>query len=107
MSKITAVIIAIVLTSLVWLVAIEEVKYNKLKELEKNVYQPVAIIINDLNSTLQARDYERLGQKLQLLGKRWKDYFPDGDTPLVFQKEILDIGIADTPVNPPVPRLKH
>jgi len=99
LNKITAVLIAITLTSLVWLVAIEEVKYKKLKEMEKTVYQPILVIINDLNSTLDARDYETLGKKLHLFDKRWRDYFPDGDKPLIFMNEILDIGMKKNPGN--------
>ena len=107
MNKITAVIIAIILTSMVWMVAIEEVKYNKLKDMEKTVYQPILIIINDLNSTLAVRDYEALRKKLHLFGKHWRDYFPDGDTPLVFKKEILDIGRMKNISNGLDPDIKH
>ena len=93
MNKVAAVLIAITVTSMVWLVAIEEVKYKKLKEMERIVYQPILVIVGDLNSTLAARDYETLRKKLHLFDKRWRDYFPDGDTPLIFKKEILDIGM--------------
>lgn len=93
MNKVTAVLIAITVTSIVWLVAIEEARYKHLRAVEKDVWQPTIVIINDLNATLATRDYETLRKKLHLFNKRWKDYFPDGDTPLVFKKEILDIGM--------------
>ena len=93
MNKVTAVIIAITVTSIVWLVAIEEVRYKHLRAMEKDVWQPTIAIINDLNLTLAARDYETLREKLHLFDKRWRDYFPDGDTPLIFKKEILDIAM--------------
>ena len=93
MNKVAAVLIAITVTSIVWLVAIEEVRYKHLRAMEKDVYQPTLAIINDLNATLAARDYETLRKKMHLFNKRWKDYFPDGDMPLIFKKEILDIGM--------------
>lgn len=93
MNKITAVLIAITLTSLVWLVALEEERYKHLRAIEKDVWHPTMSIIHDLNSTLADRDYERLRKKLHLFSKRWRDYFPDGDTPLMFKKELLDIGM--------------
>ena len=95
MNKITAVLIAITLTSLVWLVALEEERYKHLRAIEKDVWHPTMTIIHDLNSTLADRDYEALRMKLKLLGKRWRDYFPDGDTPLMFKKEVLDIGMTN------------
>ncbi len=91
MKKVAAVLIAITVTSIVWLVAIEEVRYKHLKAMEKDVWKPTLSIIHDLNSTLAARDYETLRKKLYLFDKRWEEYFPDGDTPLMFKKEILDI----------------
>ena len=93
MNKVATVLIAITVTSIVWLVAIEEVRYKHLRAMEKDVWQPVIVIINDLNATLAVRDYETLREKLHLFDKRWRDYFPDGDTPLIFKKEILDIGM--------------
>ena len=93
MNKVTAVLIAITVTSMVWLVAIEEERYKHLRAIEKDVWQPTLAIVNDLNATLAARDYETLRKKLHLFNKRWRDYFPDGDTPLIFKKEILDIGM--------------
>jgi hypothetical protein len=93
MNKVAAVLVAITVTSIVWLVAIEEVRYKHLKAMEKDVWQPVIVIINDLNLTLAERDYETLGKKMHLFDKRWRDYFPDGDAPLIFKKEILDIGM--------------
>lgn len=97
MNKITAVIIAIILTSMVWLVALEEERYRQLRAIEKDVWHPTMTIIQDLNSTLAAGDYEALGKKLHLFGKRWRDYFPDGDNPLIFKNEILDIGSMEKP----------
>ncbi|MDT8318024.1 MAG: hypothetical protein RQ824_08555 [bacterium] len=99
MNKITSVLIAITLTSLVWLVAIEEERYKHLRAIEKDVWLPTMTIIRDLNSTLAERDYETLEKKLQLFYKRWRDYFPDGDNPLMFRKEILDIGVTNNPDN--------
>ena len=95
MKKVSAVLIAIIVSSMVWLVAIQELKNKQLREIEKDVWQPVIVIINDLNSTLAERDYESLREKLHLLDKRWRDYFPHGDTPLIFKDEILDIGMSN------------
>lgn len=97
MNKITAVIIAITLTSMVWLVALEEERYRQLRAIEKDVWKPTLAIINDLNLTLASRDYETLIKKLYLFDKRWEDYFPDGDKPLIFYKEILDISMKKNP----------
>lgn len=91
MNKITAVIIAITLTSMVWLVALEEERSRQLRAIEKDIWKPTLAIINDLNLTLASRDYETLRKKLHLFDKRWEGYFPDGDKPLIFHKEILDI----------------
>ena len=93
MNKITIVLITITLTSMVWLVAIEEARYKHLRVMEKDVWHPTLAIIHDLNSTLAAHDYETLRKKLHLFDKRWRDYFPNGDTPLIFKKEIIDMGM--------------
>jgi len=94
LNKTAAVLIAITLTSLVWLVALEEERYKHLRAIEKDVWHPIMIIIDDLNSTLADRDYKMLRKKMYILDKRWRDYFPDGDTPLMFKNEILDIGVT-------------
>lgn len=94
MNKVTAVFITIIVTSMVWLVAIQEERYKHIRAMERDVWQPALAILHDLNSTLASRDYVRLEKKLHLFNKRWKEYFPDGVTPLMFKKEILDIGMT-------------
>lgn len=95
MSRLIAALITIIVTSMVWLVAIEEERYKSLRAMERDVWHPTMTIIHDLNSTIAAGDYERLRKKLHLFDKRWRDFFPDGDTPLIFKKEILDIDIME------------
>ncbi|MDH3974585.1 MAG: hypothetical protein OEV42_09945 [Deltaproteobacteria bacterium] len=92
MKDVIKIIIAIVVTSLLWLVAMQDANYNNLRRNEKEVWIPTLVIINDLKITSNRGEREILDQKLKLFEKNWRSYSQGGDKPLVFYEEIIKIG---------------
>lgn len=91
MKDIIKILITIIVTSLIWLVALQDAKYNYLRKNEKEIWLPTLAIINDLRSASKEGKHEKLDQKLELFEKRWKSYIDGDDNPSEFYKEIIAI----------------
>lgn len=92
MKDIFKILIAIIVTSLLWLVAMQDANNNALRKNEREIWLPTLLIINDLRTVSYEGKNEILNQKLGLFEKKWRSYSQGGEKPLEFYKEIINIG---------------
>jgi len=92
MKDFVKIIMAVVVTSLLWLVAMQDANYNNLRKSEKEIWIPTLIVISDLRSTSKEGKQKLLDEKIELLEKKWRDYSQGGDNPISFYEEIIAIG---------------
>ncbi len=92
MRQIIHIAIAVLVTSLIWLTAIQDAKKQQLDKIEKMVFYPTYHIIVDLKKTSEYGSNELLSNKLSLLERRWESFIIRvGDSPDVFQSEIYEM----------------
>ena len=90
MKNIAVIITSVIITSLIWLVLLQDDRYNRLRSLEKDVWLPMRSIIGDINDTALENDEELLRLKLKLLSKKWDAYVFNGEIPFEFKDEIIN-----------------
>jgi len=86
------IFLTIIITSLLWLIAMQDANYNNLRKNEKEIWLPMRMIISDLKVASDQGEHDVVNKKIKLLEKKWGSYSEGGHVPRIFYKEIISIG---------------